>query len=77
MAKQTETKNCPALTASPMSFMDPVFVPPVRISAFVDLAASMSPRLNVSFFLPSMRKFFAPPMSERARYGFRGFRKPQ
>ena len=66
MTKLTETKNCPALTASPMSFMDPVFVPPVRISAFVDLAASMSPRLNVSFFLPSMRKFLAPPMRERA-----------
>ena len=31
------TRNCPSLTVSPTNFIDPVFVPPLNIQAWVDL----------------------------------------
>eukprot|EP00095_Tigriopus_kingsejongensis_P012448 maker-scaffold89_size390429-snap-gene-2.24 protein:Tk12448 transcript:maker-scaffold89_size390429-snap-gene-2.24-mRNA-1 annotation:"hypothetical protein DAPPUDRAFT_307488" len=36
--------------------------------AFVDLAALMSPLLKVSFFRPSIRKFLAPPIKDKAKW---------
>ncbi len=43
-----------------------VTLSPVRMRALVDLAAVISPALKISFFRPSIRKFLAPPIRERA-----------
>ena len=74
---RTETMNCPSRTASPTNFMVPVLDPPVRMRAFVLLAAEIRPFLNVSFFRPSILKFLAPPIREMVRCGRWGLNRPQ